>query len=79
MMGSCCCKEKIKIINTFPKDKKFVSINQRSKIILSYDEQFEAPRFEMKFDGFDETTMRIWPDKLTHKEVIEKAHTYNFY
>ena len=47
----------------------------RDKIILSYDEQFEVPRFGIKFDGFYESTMRIWPDRLLRKEVIEKTRT----
>ena len=53
-----------------------------SKTTLSYDEQFEVPRFEIKFDGFYETTMRIWPDRLLYKEAIEetrKIYMKSFY
>ena len=77
MMGSCCCKTKIKIVNKLPKDKKI-----DSKTTLSYDEQFEVPRFEIKFDGFYETTIRIWPDRLLQKEAIEeirKIYMESFY
>ena len=58
-MGYCCCKKKIKVVNKFLKDEKFDCIRQVGKIILTYDEQFEVPWSEMKFDGFYETTMRI--------------------
>ena len=68
MKGSWCCKTKIKIVNKLPKDKKI-----DSKTTLSYDEQFEVPRFEIKFDGFYETTIRIWPDRLLQKEAIEET------
>ena len=77
MMGSWCCKTKIKIVNKLPKDKKI-----DSKTILSYDEQFEVPRFEIKFYGFYETAMRIWPDRLLQKEAIEetrKIYVESFY
>ena len=41
-------------------DKFFMFfIRPSDKIILPYDEQFEVPRFEIKFDGFYKTTMRI--------------------
>lgn len=53
-----------------------------SKTTLSYDEEFEVPRFEIKFDGFYETTMRIWPDRLLYKEAIEetrKIYMKSFY
>ena len=35
MMGSCCCKKKIKVVNKFLKDEKFDCIRQVGKIILS--------------------------------------------
>ena len=75
-MGSCCCKKKIKIVNKLPREEQFDCIKPSGKIILSYDEQFEVPRFEIKFDGFYETTMRIW--SVLHKKVIEKKRN-NFY
>ena len=75
MMGSCCCKKKVKVVNKFPKDKKFECIRAVGKMILTYEEQFEAPRFEIKFDDFYKRTLRIQPDKLSHKEVIEKTRT----
>lgn len=48
-------------------------------MILYYDGQFEAPRFEIRFDEFYESTMRIWLDRFSHKEVIEKTHTVSIY
>ena len=62
MMGSHCWKRKL---NKFPNDEKFACIRPVGKIILSYDEQFEVPRFEIKFDSFYEITMRLWPDTFT--------------
>ena len=44
-MGSCCCKKKIKIVNKLPREEQFDCIKPSGKIILSYDEQFEVPRF----------------------------------
>ena len=69
-MGSCCCKKEIKIVNKFPKEEKFGCTRPSGKIILSYDEQFEVPRFEIKFDGFYETAMKI----LKKREQFLLAH-----
>lgn len=52
MMGSCCCKKKVKVVNKFPKDEKFECIRAVGKMVLTYDEQFEAPRFEIKLKLF---------------------------
>ena len=59
MMGSCCCKKKVKVVNKFPNNEKFECIRAVGKMILTYEEQFEAPRFEIKFDDFYKRTLRI--------------------
>ena len=73
--GILLLQEGKKIVHKFSKEEKFDCIRLSHKMILYYDRQFEAPRFEIRFDEFYESTMRIWLDRFSHKEAIEKTRT----
>ena len=70
-----CCQKKIKIIDRIPKNEKLDFNRPKGKIILYYDQHFEVPMFEIKLNGFLNSSMRIWPDRLSREKVIDKLHS----
>ena len=56
-MGCILSKQNVKIKNMLPKNNEAVS----REITLKKDEDFDTLSFDINFDGFSSTRVRLWP------------------
>ena len=54
-------REKVKIKNMLPRGIEFSHLNKRGEIILRTDQDFDILCFEIKFEGYFLTVVRLWP------------------
>ena len=59
MLGCVQLKEKVLVKNMLPKYHEISSVSD--EIILKKDEDFDIICFDINFDGFLSTRVRLWP------------------
>ena len=62
-MGSCFSKDsKIKIIDQIPLGDDFNYLRPKAYINYTLDTKYNFPLIEINFDGWFETSVRLWPE-----------------
>ena len=64
-MGCCfsCNEPRIKIIDETPEEENFDYLRPKGSITYAIDRTYNIPLIKLYFDGWFESSVRLWPKK----------------
>ena len=80
-MGRCFSKEPIvKIFDEIPKGEQYDYLRPEGTIVYSIDRTYNMPMIQIIFDGWFETSARLWPKDNAAREnflLLERTPSFS--
>ena len=68
-MGSCFSKQpRVKIFDEIPKGERYDYLRPEGTIVYSIDRTYNIPMIQIIFDGWFQTSVRLWPKDNAARE-----------